>query len=322
MKQITLIVPLFNESANVLPLHEALCRALDSQGDAEFQFLFVDDGSADSTFEKLAELASRDPRVNALQLSRNFGKEAALSAGISHVGPEADAVILMDGDLQHPPEVVPQLIAEWRNGFEIVSTRRKSTEAEPLLRSLSSRVFYRLFRRISDLEMVSGDTDFRLLDRVVVAEVRRFTERNRLVRGLIDWLGFRRAQVEFVAPRRLAGVPQYSYRKLVRLAIHSFTSFSLFPLKIAGILGITISIVFGALLSVMVVDKATWNQWNFSPIAFVAVTNAFMVGIILVCLGLIALYIGNIHSEVLNRPLFIARKRVGRSLRGSGPDAG
>jgi len=183
------------------------------------------------------------------------------------------------------------------------------------MRSLASRAFYRIFQRVSDLEMESGTTDFRLLDRVVVDEVRRFTERNRLVRGLIDWLGFSRAQVEFTAPRRLSGVPQYSYKKLFRLAVHSLTSFSLFPLKIAGILGISISVVFGALLSVMLVDKAAWNHWNFTPLAFIVVTNAFLVGIILVCLGLIALYIGNIHGEVLNRPLFITRRKLGPSFR-------
>ena len=225
---------------------------------------------------------------------------------------DADAVIIMDGDLQHPPRYIPELLAQWQAGFEVVSTRRVKIDEQPFARRAGSQLFYLLLNSISEFKMEPGTTDFRLLDRVAIEALQQFTERNRLFRGLIDWMGFKRTTIDFDAPARHAGTAHYSYRRLIRLALNSFMAFSLLPLKLAGYAGLFVIVVFGGLLGFMLVDKFSGsNSFGFSNIAFVIVTNVIMNGIVLSCIGLVALYIGHIHTEVIGRPLYIIRKRVG-----------
>jgi len=311
MKQIDLLIPVYNESENIPRLYSELIAVLNGLANYKFMITFIDDGSQDRSTAVIEDLASRDPRVGLIELSRNFGKEAALSAGINaSIG---DAVIMLDADLQHPPALIPLLIQKWEAGYEIVSTRRKYEQPPSLVKRLGSHFFYRIMDWISETEMIAQSTDFRLIDERVVEVVQRLTERNRMVRGLIDWTGFKKAIIEFQAPQRQSGEAGYSVFKLARLAMHAFTSFSLFPLKLAGYIGCLFCLCCGLLLSMMVIDRLTINYWGFTNLAIVVVINSLLIGLVLICLGLIALYIGNIHTEVLNRPLYVIRRKGERA---------
>jgi len=306
MKTVTILVPVYNESGNVDRLIDELEKTTSPLAQYTFDYLLVDDGSSDRTVEIVKERQKTDKHIRLIELSRNFGKEIALSAGIDHL--DADAVIIMDADLQHPPSYIPEFLRKWEEGYEIVATKRTAIANHPMLKTIGSFIFYRILNMISELRMEPQTTDFRLLDRVVVEVLKSFREKNRMVRGIIDWMGFKKTFIEFEAPKRNAGVAGYSYLKLCRLAMNSMTSFSLFPLKVAGYLGVLITAVFGFLLGFMILDKLLFAQMNFSAISFVIVVNSLLIGLVLSCLGLVALYIGNIHTEVVNRPLYIIRK--------------
>jgi glycosyltransferase involved in cell wall biosynthesis len=307
--RISILIPAYNESGNIAPLLGELSATLAGLPDYDFTILFVDDGSTDATAALLEQAAAADPRIGVIELSRNFGKEMALTAGLQAL--DCDACIIMDADLQHPPRYIPELLAKWQQGYEVVSTRRVKIDEQPFARRLGSRLFYSLLNSISEFKMEPGTTDFRLLDRKVVEALKRFTERNRLFRGLIDWMGYKRTTIDFEAPARHAGTARYSYSRLFRLALNSFMAFSLVPLKLAGYIGFFVIVVFGGLLAFMAYDKFGSNSFGFSNIAFVIVSNVIMNGIVLGCIGLVALYIGHIHTEVIGRPLYLVRKQIG-----------
>jgi len=275
----------------------------------KFSFIFVNDGSPDNSLEVLRDFASRDSRVHVLDLSRNFGKEIALTAGV-HAAESADAVICIDADLQHPPELIPTLIARWREGYDIVATVRTEIGRQPVLKRIGSHVFYWLMRRISGVEMVSQTTDFRLYDRRVVQAFMQATERQRMFRGIMDWMGFRRVYVEFQAGPRMQGEAGYSYSKLIGLAVNSITAFSLWPLRLTGYLGLLITLGSGLLLFWMLANFLLHGRFDYTPLALVAVANTFLIGVVLMAIGLVALYIGTIHTEVINRPLYVVRERI------------
>lgn len=309
MKLISIIVPVYREAAGLKPLHKRLTAVIDNLQQYQWQIIFVNDGSPDSSWSVISELALRDPRVRGLDLSRNFGKEVALSAG-THAAQGADAVICIDADLQHPPETISALIDAWHKGAEVVVTIRTSMDKQPLMRKLGSNLYYWLMARISGLDMVSQTTDFRLYDRKVVQAFAKATERERLYRGIMDWMGFKKVYVQFKAGARETGEAGYSYSKLWQLAIKSMTSFSLFPLRITGYLGMLISACSGLLLSWMLISNYLLGLKTFTPLAMVVVFNTFLIGIVLMAIGLVALYIGTIHTEVINRPLYLIRERV------------
>ena len=275
-----------------------------------FSYIFVDDGSQDKSLEVAESLAQKDDRVTVIELSRNFGKEIALTAGVHIL--DCDAVIMMDADLQHPAAYIPRFIEEWEKGFDIVAGRRISIDNQPFLRRFGSSIFYKLLNSISNVEIIAQSTDFRLLDRIVIESLQSFTERNRMVRGIIDWMGFKKTYVDFEAPERFAGKSVYSYTKLIGLAINSFMSFSLVPLKIGGYLGLLITFLSGFLLVLMTFDRLFFKLGNFTNLSFVLVANTFFVGVILIVLGLIALYVGNINTEVVGRPLYLIRRIISR----------
>lgn len=270
----------------------------------------VDDGSPDNSWEKIQEIAARDERVKGLMLSRNFGKEMALTAGVE-LCPDVDAVICIDADLQHPPELIPTLTAKWEEGYEMVATVREAVADYSPLKKMGSRAFYWVMTRFSDLDIPPSSTDFRLLDKKVVRTLLKFTERTRMFRGLIDWMGFRKTYIPFVAPARDTGQVGYSFKKLFNLAVNSFTSFSLLPLRFTGYLGLTIIGVSLLCLFFMMVGNLIWGA-NYTPMAFFTVFNTFLIGIVLCGLGMVSLYIGHIHTEVVQRPLYIIRERAGR----------
>lgn len=306
---IAIVVPVYREAGNLESLYQRLNEVTSSLTQIDWGYIFVNDGSPDHSLDVLRQFAERDPKVKALDFSRNFGKEIALTAGV-HEAEDFDAVICMDADLQHPPELIPNLVEEWQKGAEIVATIRTSIEKQPLLRRLGSHLFYWLMSKISGLQMVSQTTDFRLYDKKVVAAFCQATERERMFRGIMDWLGFRRVYVEFKADARNDGKAGYSYAKLWQLALNSITSFSLWPLRLTGYLGGFITATSGLLLAWMLGNYLIKSRLVYTPIAIVVVANTFLIGIVLMSIGLVALYIGTIHTEVVNRPLYIVRERL------------
>ncbi len=313
---ISVIIPCHNEDGNLEPLHDALIDATKSVSDT-YEFIYVDDGSTDGTVAKIRGLQRLHPNIRLIELVRNFGKEIAITAGLRAA--RGAAAITIDADLQHPPALIPELVATWRAGAEVVvGVRRSGTGHAPVLKRAGSAMFYRIVNAISDVEIRAHATDYRLIDRMVIDEFNRFTEHTRLTRGLIDWLGFRRVYINFTPAKRHAGVAAYSYYSLINLALTSFISMSLFPLKVAGYFGFIITAVSGPLGLFILIEKYVfgdpWNL-NFSGPAILVVILLFLVGLILIALGLMSLYIATIHTEVTNRPLYVARPE-------SGPEVG
>lgn len=309
MKTISIVIPIYREAKNLARLYERLEKITDNLIAYNWQYVLVNDGSPDNSMEILRQMARLDPKVKVVDLSRNFGKEIALTAGV-HEARGCDAVICMDADLQHPPELITTLVDEWQKGAEIVATIRTSIEKQPLLRRVGSHVYYWLMARISGLDMVSQTTDFRLYDKKVVAAFCQATERERMFRGIMDWMGFHKVYVEFCADARTEGEAGYSYTKLWQLAVNSITSFSLWPLRLTGYLGILITSTSGLLLAWMLANFMFQNKVSYTPLAIVVVANTFLIGIVLIAIGLVALYIGTIHTEVVNRPLYLIRERL------------
>ena len=275
-----------------------------------WEYVFVNDGSSDQSFKALESLAIFDKNVKVLDFSKNFGKEVALTAGV-HLAANSDAVICIDADLQHPPELIPQMVEMWEAGGEIVATIRDSIKRQPVFRRVGSHLYYWLMSNISGLEMVSQTTDFRLYDKKVIQAFLLATERNRLFRGIMDWLGFKKVYINFNADARTEGSPGYTYSKLWALAINSITSFSLWPLRLTGYLGLTIVGVSGLLILWMLLSNSFgFLSSLYTPIAFFVVFNTLLIGVVLMGIGLTALYIGAIHTEVINRPLYVIRHTI------------
>lgn len=307
-KLISLIVPVYNEERNIIPMYKTCKAIMNENTQYNFELIFVNDGSKDASFAYVTKLALEDERIVGIDFSRNFGKELALTAGVQHC--KGDAAIFMDADLQHPPALIPDFIKKWENGAEIVASIRKATKKKSFIKDIGSKVFYSIMNKNSDSPLTQNATDFKLIDKKVITILQKFTEHNRMFRGLIDWVGFKTEYVEFIAPERLHGEATYSLVKLVRLALNSMTSFSLFPLRLTGYLGMFLTFGSFILLCVMSIFKFIVKSNMFSSIAFVIVLNTLILGIILACLGLIALYIGQIRDEVVNRPLYVIREKI------------
>ena len=310
MKIISFVIPVYQEKDNLVLMYEALQNMMTGQSDQyDWDVIFVNDGSPDGSGEILEKLSQKEARCRVIELSRNFGKEIALSAGVDYA--KGDAVIFLDADLQHPPDRIPDMLRCWEDGYEVVEMVRTYTEGEPWLRRLGSTLFYKILKFLSSTDILAKTTDFRLLDRKVVHELRRVEERQRMFRGIIDWLGFRKVRLDFEAPARKYGTPVYSYSKLLNLALNSFISYSSLPLKFIGALGVGITVISGLVLFWMTaVTLFADEYWNITPVAFIVVSNLVFTGVTLSALGLMSLYISKIYSEVQNRPLYTIRRTI------------
>ncbi|WP_394823990.1 glycosyltransferase family 2 protein [Pendulispora albinea] len=303
---ISVVVPVYNEGNNLEALHARLESVAASMENAAWEYLFVNDGSTDHSLLTLQSLARKHQNVKVIDMSRNFGKELALTAGVAYS--KGHAIVCIDADLQHPPEVITQLVAAWRKGAEVVVAVRRSTEQKAILRRLSSRVFNSISTRLSETKSVAGGTDFRLLDRRVRDALLLLGERRRLFRGLVDWLGFERAYIEFDAAERWQGRPTYSFSKLWDLAIDGILAHSSLPLRILLYLGVLITFASGISLVWMQVSYDLVSpRFLYTPLARAVVFNTLLNGIVLTALGILGLYVSRIHTEVLGRPLYTVR---------------
>ncbi len=311
-KLISIVIPVYNEAANLPLLYKELTRHT-QRLPYRFEVILVDDGSSDESARIIRRLSDSDPDVSAIELARNFGKEAAVSAGL-HAA-KGEAAVVMDADLQMPPRLLGDFIAQWEDGSDIVVGVFASRKMG-LIRRMGAGVFYRIMGAIGDAKITPHATDYRLLDRQVLDAFNNLTEHNRMTRGMIDWLGFKRAYVPFEQEARRHGKPSYSFKGLVTLAMNSFTSYSLLPLKLAGYLGIIIlalSIPTGLFMYVERYVLGDPLKLLITGTDMLAIMIVFLVGVVLACLGLISLYIANIHAEVINRPLYIVRERPRRN---------
>lgn len=306
--KLTIIVPTYNESKNIVPFYNAVCNVIDKFTNYQWEIIFINDGSIDNTWEIITTVANNDYKVKGINLSRNFGKEIALTAGAETIE-QTDAVIIMDADLQHPPELIPELIKQWECGYQIVATKRIAIKYS-WIRELGSWFFYYFMRLISDIQLEPKTTDYRLLDKKVLNVLKTFEEKTRFFRGLIDWMGFKKTYINFSAPERQNGESTFKLKDLTKLAINSLTSFSLAPLRLCGYIGIIVLFASSFLMIYMVISQFIMAQ-IYTPLAYFVVFNTILFGVVLSALGMLALYIGHIHTEVIRRPLYIIQENIG-----------
>ncbi len=304
--KLSLVCPAFEEEEGLPYFHQALISVVDVlEKDYDLEILYVDDGSRDGTLQVIQHLAARDGRVRFLSLSRNFGHQAALTAGLDHSS--GDVVISLDSDLQHPPELIPVLLAKWREGHDVVLTIRQEDKRLGLGKRLTSRLFYRVLRLLSETDIRPAGSDFRLLSRKAVNALKQLRERHRFLRGLVQWLGLPTAEVPFTPQDRKAGQSKYTWRRMLRLAGDGIFSFSLAPLRVVNFLGlfaVTGSLLFASILGV----RSFWapeslaNGW-----AWLLISLHFLGGLILLGLGVVGEYVGRIYEQVQERPLYVLK---------------
>ena len=301
--KISIIVPVFNEEINLIPLLQRLMKVLDCCSSREI--LFVDDGSTDGTLDILRTIARQYPFTRYLSFSRNFGHQSALRAGLMQAN--GDCVISLDADLQHPPEMIPEMILRWQEGYEIVVATRSGAEALPFLKKVSSRLYYRILNSLSDIHFDEGAADFRLLDRKVVLVLRQLSEQNLFLRGIVNWVGFRKYTITYEQENRARGASKYSIHKMVQLGMQGITAFSVRPLRLATftgliIAGLAVAYAIYALIMYVFTSRAVagWTS--------LIVSILFLGGIQMFFLGIIGEYLGRLFIDSKRRPDYIIRE--------------
>ncbi|PKM01989.1 MAG: glycosyl transferase family 2 [Gammaproteobacteria bacterium HGW-Gammaproteobacteria-6] len=301
-RNLTVVIAAYNEQAALPALHDRLSTVLDGL-DIPAQVLYVDDGSSDGTWAVLEHIASCDARVGLLRLSRNFGKELALTAGLDHAG-ERDAVIVLDADGQDPPELIPQFVAKWREGFEMVYGTRIARDGESWLKRLTAAGFYRVMSRLSHTPMPRDTGDFRLLSRPVLDALRQLRERRRFMKGLFAWVGYRQCAIGYHRQPRLAGRSAFSYWRLWNFALDGITSFSTAPLRAATYIGVMTALV-AFVFGVWIIAKTLLYGDAVPGYPSLMTVILFLGGVQLIALGLIGEYLGRLYEEAKQRPLYL-----------------
>lgn len=302
---LSFVLPVYNEVMNLETMAERLEQVGETLG-VPYEIVFVDDGSTDGSGDLLDELEARRPAVRAVHFSRNFGHMAALCAGME-TARGTGAVVCLDADGQHPPELIPELVDRWKGGADIVQTIRVSTADETPFKRLTSRLFYALMRRLSELELPEGAADFRLMDRQVVDALNSLPERVRFLRGLVKWVGFRSELFPYTAPSRLGGATKYNFRRMLLFALNGITSFSMRPLRLIFFLGMFVLLLAGAyaayVLGCVLLDKPLVPGWTS-----LLLVTLFLGGIQLMTLGVASEYLGRMYDEIKQRPIYLVRK--------------
>ncbi len=301
---LSVVVPAYDEEETLPELHRRLISVLEQTG-AACEIIYINDGSKDATLAVMHALRTQDQRVTVLDLSRNFGKEIALTAGLDHA--RGDAVIVIDADLQDPPELIPELIAEWKNGFDVVYAKRTAREGETALKKFTAAAFYRVIRAISRTQIPADTGDFRLLSRRAVDALKQIRERHRFMKGLFAWIGFPQKAVEYKRDPRHAGTTTFNYWKLWNFAIEGITSFTIGPLKFATYAGVLVAFV--SFLYALVIIYETIVHGNPVPgYPSLMVAVLFLGGVQLLCIGIMGEYLGRLFNESKNRPLYLVNE--------------
>jgi glycosyltransferase involved in cell wall biosynthesis len=308
----SIAVPIFNELESLPELYRRVSEVMEHQGLA-WELILVDDGSTDGSRAWIQDTADRDPHVEAVIFARNFGHQIAVTAGLDAC--RGDALIIMDADLQDPPEVIPDLIAKWREGYEVVYAIRAEREGETWFKKISAALFYRLINSITDVDIPLDTGDFRLMDRQVVDVLTSMREKHRFPRAMVAWVGFRQIGVPYQRAARFAGETKYPFRKMLRLALNAITGFSYFPLQIATYLGF-ISAGLSILAIPLVITLRLVGNEAFFGQASTLIAVLFLGGVQLISLGILGEYIGRLYDEAKGRPLYIVRKDREKSKAG------
>lgn len=304
---LSIVVPMYNESENVGPFYERLKKVLDQIGES-YEIICVNDGSTDDTMEKLLKIREMDSNVKIIDFSRNFGKEIALTAGIDFSSGEA--IIPIDVDLQDPPEIIPELISKWREGYDVVYATRLSREGESWIKRVTAALFYRMAKKIMHINIPKDTGDFRLMSKIVVETLKDMRERNRFMKGLFAWVGFPSSVVYYNREIRYAGKTKWNYWKLWQFAIDGITSFSYIPLQIATYFGFIVAFL-SFIYALFIVLRTLFLGIELPGYASTITIILFLGGIQLICIGILGEYIGRIYNEVKQRPLYIVRRKYG-----------
>lgn len=302
---LSIAVPVYNEAGGLAAFNKALRRYASKASGGSYEIIYCNDGSYDKSADLIKGFHKSDKRVKMVSLSRNFGKEIASTAALHAAS--GKAVITIDADGQHPVELIPRFVDKWRAGAKVVIGIRQSNQNEGFIKRFGSKLFYKIFNRFTGVKLIPSSSDYRLIDQAVCREFVKMTERSRITRGLIDWLGYPREYIKFKAKPRLNDQAGYSYKKLVKLAVDSVVSMSKSPLYISAWLGVIVLPISTLIGLVMAVDAALGDplKFNAKGSAYIVVLLLFLVGVLLVSQGIIGLYLSHIHTETQNRPLYI-----------------
>jgi len=302
---ISIVTPFFNEGAGVLPFHQSLKNSIDDLTDFDFEIICIDDGSKDETLSRLIDSSKNDSRIIVLELSRNFGKEAAMSAGIDAA--TGNCVIPIDADLQDPPSLIAMMLKEWQKGAEVVLAKRIDRSTDSFVKRKTAEIFYRLHNALSNLKIPENVGDFRLMDRIVVEAIKKLPERQRFMKGLFAWVGFNTVTIEYIREERFAGTSKFSGWKLWNFAIEGVTSFSLVPLKVWTYIGFLGSL-FATFYAAFIIIRTWIFGIDLPGYASLLVVMLFFGSLQLMSLGIIGEYIGRIYFESKQRPLYLIKK--------------
>ena len=303
--KISIVLPVFNEEGNLPILYKNLSSVV-KKISASYEIIFINDGSSDSSLTILETIVRKDKRVKYINFSRNFGHQVALSAGLESAS--GDAIITMDSDLQDPPELIPELVAQWEKGYDIVYAHRKDRK-DKLFKKYTAILYYKILHRFSDVHMPRNVGDFRLISKRVLQIINEMPEKARYLRGMVAWVGFNHTFVDFERPNRVHGKTNYTFDKMVRLAMDGIINFSLMPLKVGFLLGV-ISIVTGMLFLIYMITDTIIHKTNYPLFKFLVVVNLVFLGLIFILLWLVGEYVGRIYEEKKGRPLYIVEKKV------------
>ncbi len=298
--ELSVVIPAYNEEANVVPMYARLTEVLETVTSG-FEIVFVDDGSSDRTWAEITQVAQRDSRVRGIRFARNFGHQAAVTAGLDAA--RGEAAVIIDADLQDPPELIPQLLAKWREGYEVVYAQRATREGESWFKKATAAAFYRMLRAITNVDIPVDTGDFRLMGPRALEAFRAFDERNRFIRGLVSWVGFEQIGVRYQRQARHAGQTKYPLKKMIRFAVDGITSFSFVPLRLATWLGFAVSVL--AFVYILVVLGLKVAGINWPGYTSLMASILFLGGVQLIMIGILGEYLGRVFDEVKRRPLYL-----------------
>ena len=301
MKKISILIPAYNEEETLRKLYDRLLTLMDRMIDYEFEILFVNDGSRDNTLKVIKNLREEDERISYLHLSRNFGKEIAMIAGLDFAS--GDCTVIMDADLQDPPELIIDMVKHWEEGYDDVYAKRRTRDGETWLKKITSKEFYKILQKTTRIEIQKDTGDFRLLDKRCVEALKKFRESQRYTKGMFSWIGYNKKEILFDRDKRVAGETKWNYFKLINLAIEGITSFTTFPLRIASFLGIILAFV-SFMYIILIISKTLLFGEHVKGYPSIMAAILFLGGVQLISLGIIGEYIGRIFNESKHRPLY------------------